>query len=57
MSWTDIACLFLVIAGIILFLFGSNFYSSVSGWAGISLFVVGVLLYVVLRSFRISTGK
>jgi len=39
----------MVIVGIILFLYGANYYNATIGWAGIGLFVVGILCYIVLK--------
>jgi membrane-bound ClpP family serine protease len=55
MSWADIACLVLVIAGIVLFLYGANAYDSVVGYTGIGLFVSGLIVYVALRAFASMT--
>ena len=55
MSWTDIACLVLVIAGIVLFLYGANAYDSVVGYTGIGLFVGGLIVYGALRAFASMT--
>jgi hypothetical protein len=52
MSWKDIMCFFLVILGIILFLYGSNAYDAVAGYAGIGLFISGIVLYAVLQAYK-----
>jgi membrane-bound ClpP family serine protease len=52
MSWKDIVCVLLVILGIVLFLYGSNAYDAVSGYAGIGLFIFGIVLYAVLQSIE-----
>jgi membrane-bound ClpP family serine protease len=57
MSWTDIACLVLVIAGIVLFLYGANAYDSVVGYTGIGLFVSGLIVYIALQGYKSVTKK
>ena len=53
MSWKDIICVILVILGIVLFLYGSNAYDAVAGYAGISLFIGGIVSYAVLQAYRV----
>jgi lipopolysaccharide export LptBFGC system permease protein LptF len=57
MSWTDILCLVLVILGVALFLYGANAYDAVSGYGGIGLFVLGIVLYAVLQILGASKKK
>jgi hypothetical protein len=52
MSWKDIICIVLVRLGIVLFLYGSNAYDAVAGYAGIGLFIGGIVLYVVLQAYK-----
>ena len=52
MSWKDIVCIILVILGIVLFLYGSNAYDAVAGYAGIGLFFGGIVLYAVLQAYK-----
>jgi hypothetical protein len=52
MKWMDLTCLLIVILGIILFLYGSNYYDNLVGWTGIYLFFGGIIAYVLLRVFR-----
>jgi len=40
-----------LILGIILFLYGANYYDNFVGWAGVYLFVGGILAYVLLKVF------
>lgn len=51
MEWKGLACLLVVILGIILFLYGANYYNNIVGWAGVYLFVGGIVAYVLLRVF------
>ena len=51
MEWKGLTCLLVVILGIVLFLYGANYYSDVVGWAGVYLFVGGIVTYLLLRVF------
>jgi uncharacterized protein YjeT (DUF2065 family) len=55
MSWADIACLVLVIAGIVLFLYGANAYDSAVGYTGIGFFVSGLIVYIALQAYASMT--
>ncbi len=50
-------CLVLVILGVALFLYGANVYDAVSGYGGIGLFVLGIVLYVGLQILRAGSKK
>ncbi len=52
MSWKGIVCVVLVILGIVLFLYGSNAYAAFAGYAGIRLFIGGVVFYAVLQVYK-----
>jgi hypothetical protein len=51
MKWKGLACLLAVILGIVLFLYGANYYDAVTGWTGVGFFLGGILAYVLLRIF------
>ena len=51
MDWKGLACLLVVILGVILFLYGANYYNNFVGWAGVYLFFGGIAAYVLLRIF------
>ena len=55
MSWTDIACLALVVLGVILFLYGANAYDATVGWTGLGVFFAGLIVYVALQGYRSMT--
>jgi FtsH-binding integral membrane protein len=57
MSWTDWTCLGVVVVGIVLLLFGANYYDAVVGWIGVFLFVGGILAFLVLSAYRELTKK
>ena len=55
MEWKGLTCLLAVILGVVLFLYGANYYDEVVGWTGVGLFVGGILAYVILRIFLLRT--
>jgi divalent metal cation (Fe/Co/Zn/Cd) transporter len=57
MSRTDWVCLGVVMVGFVLFLYGANFYDGAVGWAGVALFFVGVLTFLVLYIYNELTKK
>jgi membrane-bound ClpP family serine protease len=40
----NLICVVLVVVGTILFLYGANVYDAVFGWAGIGLFIAGLVI-------------
>jgi len=57
MSWTDWACLAIVILGFALFLYGGNVFDAVIGWIGVYFFVGGILSFLVLYIYGELTKK
>lgn len=51
MSWKSIAMLLVFILGIVLFLYGSNYYDEVTGYAGLALIVASILAYAVMEVY------
>lgn len=49
MLLVNLICAVLAVMGAILFLYGANVYNDVIGWAGIGLFIVGILISVVFN--------
>ncbi len=47
MSWKDLAWLSVVILGMAFFLYGSNAYNALLGWAGVALVIVGIVGEIV----------
>lgn len=47
MLWINWACLGAVLLGVVLFLYGANYYNATVGWAGVGLSVVGILVFLV----------
>ena len=51
MSWKDLVPFIIVILGIILFLYGANYYNAVTGWTGLFLIIVGIIAEIVLKIY------
>ena len=51
MDWEGLACFAVVVLGVVLFLYGANYYNNVVGWAGVYLFGGGIFAYVLLKVF------
>jgi len=45
-SWKDLAIMLFIILGVVLFLYGSNYYNAVYGWSGLFLIFAGIMVYV-----------
>jgi hypothetical protein len=45
-SWKDLAIILIIILGVVLFLYGSNYYNAVYGWSGLFLTFAGITGYV-----------
>jgi len=52
MSWKDVVCSCVVIIGVILFFFGSNYYNAIVGWAGVYLIIGGIFVEIILRVYE-----
>jgi len=57
MWWRDLVFLFLVILGLVLFLYGANYYSVTVGWTGIGFLAAAVFGYIALKAYEASTKK
>jgi len=44
-------CLVLALIGVVLFLYGSNYFSAAVGWLGIFLIVAGIVVEIVLEVY------
>jgi hypothetical protein len=47
MRWRNLAILIVAILGIVLFLYGSNYYDATTGWSGLFLIAAAIIAYVV----------
>jgi hypothetical protein len=57
MSWTDWVCLGIIVLGFVLFLYGANYFDATIGWAGVYLFIIGILAILVLYIYGELTKK
>jgi membrane-bound ClpP family serine protease len=57
MSSADWACLAIIVLGIVLFLYGANYYDAVIGWIGVSLFVIGIIAVLFIHVFAKSNKE
>jgi hypothetical protein len=57
MSWLSWLCLGLIVSGLVIFLYGANFYNAASGWAGVGLFVIGILVFLVHYIYGLLTKE
>jgi len=52
MLWKDLLHLCLVLVGAVLFLYGSNYYDALAGWAGVVLMVGGFVAEIALKVYE-----
>ena len=57
MSWIDWVCLGIVVLGVVLFLYGANYYDATVGWAGVYLVIIGIIAILVLYVYGELTKK
>lgn len=57
LSWRDLVGLGLVLVGIVLFLYGANYFDALIGWAGIFLVVGGIIAEVILKLIEAARKK
>jgi hypothetical protein len=57
MSWRDLVLLLLVILGLVLFLYGANYYNATVGWTGVGLITAGFFGYIALKVCDTLTRK
>jgi uncharacterized membrane protein len=57
MSWTNWACLGIIILGFVLTLYGANFYDALVGWVGVYLFLGGILAIIIFYIYGELTKK
>jgi hypothetical protein len=51
-SWKSLVILFVFVLGIILFLYGANFYGEIAGWSGVFLIAGGIIAYLGLEAYE-----
>lgn len=54
MTW---ACVLVLVVGLILFLYGANYYDSTVGWAGVVLAIGDILVFIILYIYSSRTKE
>ena len=57
MTWKELTCAFAFIFGVLLLLYGANYYDAVVGWTGVGLMLSGLVGYVVLEMYVLLVNK
>jgi membrane-bound ClpP family serine protease len=57
MSWINWACIGIIVLGVVLFLYGANYYDATVGWAGVYLVIIGLIAMLVLYIYGELTKK
>lgn len=52
MSWKDVVCLCVIVLGVVLFLYGSNYYDAVVGWTGVYFIIGGFFAGIILKVYE-----
>jgi hypothetical protein len=52
MLWKDVECVCVIVVGMVLFLYGANYYDAAIGWIGFFLTAVGLFAEVVFRVYE-----
>ena len=52
MSWKEILCVCVIVMGVILFLYGANYYNAVIGWTGFSLILGGFFAEIAFKVYE-----
>ena len=55
--WKEIACLFGFIVGVVLFLYGTNYYAATVGWIGFFVSIGSIIVYVILKVDEVMTKR
>jgi membrane-bound ClpP family serine protease len=57
MTKNDWACLGIIVIGILLFLYGANYYDATVGWLGVFLFFAGAISFLALYIYHELTKR
>ena len=52
MTWKDLVCLCLIVIGVVLFVYGSNYYDAFVGWFGVYLVFGGIFAEIILKVYE-----
>ncbi len=53
----DLLCLGSIVLGIVLFLYGSNYFDAAIGWVGVYFVIGGLLIEILLRVYELLRKK
>jgi hypothetical protein len=53
----DVVCVLMIVVGLLVFLYGANYYVERVGWAGLVLFIGGFVVHFVLNGYEFLTKK
>jgi hypothetical protein len=51
-SWKEVVCIFVVITGAILFLYGANYFNALIGWMGFFLLSGGFFAEIIFKAYE-----
>jgi hypothetical protein len=57
MDWKFPVSLLVSVVGVVLFLYGANYYNNIVGWAGVFLFFGGIILYILWSVYSYFMNK
>jgi hypothetical protein len=57
MDQGGLICFLVIIFGVVLFLYGANYYDAVVGWAGLGLFVGAIVAYALQGWYKTHTDS
>jgi multisubunit Na+/H+ antiporter MnhB subunit len=52
MTWTDWACLGILILGFLLFVYGANIYNAIVGYTGFYMFIGAIIAYLLIYIYK-----
>ncbi|MEM2105351.1 MAG: hypothetical protein QXV21_02630 [Candidatus Bathyarchaeia archaeon] len=57
MRWYEITCVLVLFVGVVLFLYGANYYDALIGWTGVALVVGAFFVEVFLKVYEILSRR
>jgi len=57
MSWPNWVCIGIIVLGLVLFLYGANYYDAAVGYSGVYLILAGIIAMLVLYVYGEMTKK
>lgn len=53
MRWYEVACVLAFFVGVVLFLYGANYYDALVGWTGVALVVGSFFAGILLKVYEV----